>query len=153
MSQLIQACIYYGSDNDGKITKTKLAKLIYLSDFASYYFFDKPITNFEYKKLDQGPVAYEFFQTLHELQQDESISVVLKDKAKLISLVENIEPDLSNLTQEQEDKVKEICGKWKNRRTKEIVDFTHKQLPWMISFDKDVIPYSLIIQEEPSNVY
>ena len=36
---LILQCIKYGSDDDGKITKTKLAKLVYLCDFASYYKF------------------------------------------------------------------------------------------------------------------
>ena len=40
---LVLQCIKYGADSDGKITKTKLAKLVYLSDFASYYKFLQPV--------------------------------------------------------------------------------------------------------------
>ncbi len=49
--------------------------------------------------------------------------------------------------------IKDIAKKWKNKNTKEIVDFTHKQLPWMVSYDREVIPYNLITQEDLENVY
>ncbi len=36
---------------------------------------------------------------------------------------------------------------------KKIVDFTHNQLPWSVTDDKEIIPYVLITQEDPQNVY
>ncbi|MCR5412669.1 MAG: hypothetical protein K6E76_06980 [Patescibacteria group bacterium] len=49
--------------------------------------------------------------------------------------------------------LEKIAGKWKSNDTKEIVDFTHHQLPRMICGDKEIIPYDLITQEESDNVY
>ena len=145
---LILQCIKYGAGADGKITKTKLAKLVYLCDFASYYKTLHPISGLEYHKLAQGPVAIEFFDIL---DSNESISVEKKNNAFLVSL--NEQPDDSVLSKEEQKLVRTICEKWKMADTKQIVDFTHKQLPWAMCKDREVIPYSLINNEEPDNVY
>jgi putative transcriptional regulator len=145
---LVQQCVKYGAAADGKITKTKLAKLVYLCDFASYYNFLKPISGFEYKRLAQGPVAIEFFQII---DFDQSVLAEKSGDATMISLVE--QPDDSVLNTEELALVKKVCAKWKKASTQEIVDFTHKQLPWKICKDREVIPYTLINNEEPENVY
>lgn len=146
---LILQCIKYGGAKiDGKITKTKLAKLVYLCDFASYYNFLSPISGFEYKRLPQGPVAIEFFDII---EHNEEILVEQKGKAAMISLVE--QPDDTVLNKEEMKLVKDICGKWQGANTMEIVDFTHKQLPWSMCRDRELIPYELINMEEPENVY
>lgn len=145
---LILQCIKYGSGEDGKITKTKLAKLVYLCDFASYYKFLSPISGFEYHKLPQGPVAIEFFDIV---ESEESICMEKKDKAILLSLAEA--PDDTILSPKEQKLVETVCKRWKKSSTQEIVDFTHKQLPWAMCRDREVIPYVLINNEEPDNVY
>ena len=145
---LVLQCIKYGADMDGKITKTKLAKLVYLADFASYYNYLKPISGFDYHRFAQGPVAIEFFDMI---DNDESVSMEKKGDALLISLVE--QPDDSVLDKKELELVKAICKKWKKASTQEIVDFTHKQIPWQVCRDREVIPYALINNEAPENVY
>lgn len=145
---LVLQCIKYGADSDGKITKTKLAKLVYLSDFASYYKFLQPISGFEYRRLEQGPVAIQFFDII---DSDESIRVESSGRAMMISL--NEFPSSSELSPEEEETVKAICEKWKGATTQEIVDFTHNQIPWKVCKDGAVIPYTLINAENPENVY
>ncbi len=147
---LILQCIKYGADGDGKITKTKLAKLVYLCDFANYYNFLKPISGFEYRRFARGPVAIEFFDII---DNDESVSVEKQENgdAIMVSLVE--QPDDSILGKDELALVKVICKKWKNANTNQIVDFTHKQLPWAMCKDREVIPYELINMESPENVY
>jgi transcriptional regulator with XRE-family HTH domain len=145
---LILQCIKYGAADDGRITKTKLAKLVYLCDFASYYNFLKPISGFEYRKLAQGPVAIQFFDII---DTDESICVESKGRAMLVSLIE--QPTNSELERDEEEIVKSVCEKWKNANTQEIVDFTHNQIPWKVCRDGEVIPYTLINAEDPKNVY
>jgi transcriptional regulator with XRE-family HTH domain len=51
--KIIKACIKYGSSSDGKITKTKLAKLCYLVDFSRFYKNLNSLTGLEYRKIDQ----------------------------------------------------------------------------------------------------
>jgi hypothetical protein len=149
--QIITNFIKYWADDDWKITKTKLAKLCYLLDFAWYYFNLEPITGLEYRKLAQWPVPDVYFTTIDELQEEESIAMKIKWKSFLI---ENIwEPNRDKLNDDELSLLQKIAKKWKWKQTKEIVDFTHKQLPWAICFDKEVIPYGLISQEDTENVY
>ncbi|MEK7673292.1 MAG: type II toxin-antitoxin system antitoxin SocA domain-containing protein [Patescibacteria group bacterium] len=145
---LIQQCIKYGAADDGKITKTKLAKLVYLCDFASYYKSLKPISGFEYRRLAQGPVAIEFFDII---DSDQSVKAEESRGAIMISLME--QPDDAILDKAELALVKEVCAKWKKASTQEIVEFTHQQLPWKICKNREVIPYTLINNEEPENVY
>ncbi len=149
--QIITNFIKYWSDEDGKITKTKLAKLCYLLDFAWYYYNLEPITGLEYKKFAQGPVPDEYFSTLDELFEEKEINVEVKWPAYLI---ENIEtPSHDKLNEDEFEMLQNIAKKWRWKKTQEIVDFTHKQLPWMMSYDKELVPYLLITQEEVENVY
>ncbi|MCF7846136.1 MAG: DUF4065 domain-containing protein [Candidatus Peribacteraceae bacterium] len=145
---LILQCIQYGADDDGKITKTKLAKLVYLCDFTHYYKYLKPISGFEYRRMPQGPVSIEFFEII---DNDNSISVMPKKNAMMISLVEK--PDSSTLNKNEEAIIKAVCQKWKSAKTDRIVKFTHEQIPWKVCRENEVIPYELINNEAPEHVY
>ena len=148
--QIIKNFIKYWSD-DWKITKTKLAKLCYLLDFAWFYNNLESITWLEYRRIQQWPVPDAYFATIDELQWEESISIKSKWKSFLI---ENIEtPETDKLNKDELNLLKKIAKKWKNKSTQEIVDFTHNQLPWMLCNEKEIIPYNLITQEESDNVY
>lgn len=149
--QIITNFIKYWADEDGKITKTKLAKLCYLLDFAWYYFNLEPITGLEYKKFALWPVPDAYFSTLEELFQDDYIAIEIKWRSHLI---ENIwTPSNDKLSEDELNMLQDIAKKWKWKQTHEIVEFTHKQLPWLVSYDKEVIPYGLITQEDLENVY
>lgn len=49
--------------------------------------------------------------------------------------------------------MKKIANKWRDKKTKDIVNFTHNQLPYFLCRDNEVIPYELITQEDPDKVY
>lgn len=149
--QIIMNCIHFGAAEDGKITKTKLAKLCYLVDFARFYDNLKPITWLEYRRIEQWPVPDAYFSTIDELEAEESIAIQKKGKAYMI---ENIAPpSTSKLNAEEIDLIHKICTKRQWYDTKAIVDFTHKQMPWLVCREKEIIPYEFITQEEPNNVY
>lgn len=149
--ELIKACIKFGSDFDGRITKTKLAKLVYLADFVFYYKNLKPITGVSYIKMPQGPVAAKYFETLTDLISDNEIRIKPYRRAQMISLRNDYNNTI--LSKKELDLIKNVCDKWKNKNTTEIVKFTHEQLPWKISFENDNIPYSLIIQQDANKLY
>lgn len=151
LQEIIAHCIIYGAMKDGKITKTKLAKLVYLADFNHFYQFLEPMTGFEYKKLPYGPVTVEFFSVLEYMIAQGILLEEKKGTAHLLSLIE--EPEKELLSQKEHDLIQKIATKWCVHNTESIVNFTHAQLPWSISRDCEVIPYELITQEEPENVY
>jgi len=151
--QIILNSIKYGADSgDRKITKTKLAKLVYLADFAWYYLNSSPMSGMTYRKLPRGPVADVYFRALDELEDAGTIVREPKGKAILYSLVENDTPR-SRISDQEIELIEKICKTWQGKSTDEIVEFTHRQLPWQICRDGEVLPYSLISQEEPENVY
>ena len=144
---LMTSCIQLGSDShDNKITKTKLAKLMYLCDFAFYAQTGRSISNAQYLKLERGPVPLEYFSCLDTLRDVKKITVEKKGKAEMLTLVKNDEQIC--LSADERKLVKKVCDKWRESSTAEIVKFTHNQIPWAISFDGQNVPYSLIIQEE-----
>ena len=148
--QIIKNFIKYWS-KDWKITKTKLAKLCYLLDFTRYYNNLESITWLEYRKIKYWPVPDIYFWTIEELEEEESIAIEQSWKASMIWNIES--PKNDKLSEDEMNLLQKIAKKWKNKDTKDIVNFTHKQLPWMLCEDKEIIPYDLITQEEADNVY
>lgn len=140
------ACIKYGADKDGKITKTKLAKLMYLSDFAYFAENGVSITNATYLKLSQGPVPIEYFACVKMLNETQKIQIEKKGKSEMVSGIPTDE--VLKFDADEKELIQKVCKKWQGKDTKTIVEFTHKQLPWSISFEGQEVPYSLIIQED-----
>lgn len=149
--QIIQFFIEYWTWSKYKITKTKLAKLCYLADFTWYYYNLEPITGLEYRRIQQWPVPDAFFSTIDELFTNEIISIEIDWNSHLIT--NKSYPKTDKLSLEEKSLLNKIAEKWRYKNNEEIVEFTHKQLPWMICYDKEIIPYWLITQEDPNNVY
>lgn len=154
LHELIKHCIKYGARGDGQVFKTKLAKLVYLADFKYYYDNLKSITELLYTKKQFGPITNGLFDELDSMLDTAEIKMI-PNPANSSTYLYSLNSDLKQeyLSDQELETVKLICKKWKNSEVKEIVDFTHKQLPWKISFMGDTINYSLITQEDPDNVY
>lgn len=162
---------FYGSSNKDKfkqiymyvlslfkqngVPKTKLAKLLYLIDFRHFYENLESMSGILYKHQQYGPVPDIFHELTDELFENGDIKIeFLTEGAQMISPLSNIYKDEYNLLSKKEIKeIEEVCNAWKNKSTKEIVNYTHHQKPWMASRDNEIIPYSLILQEDPNNVY
>lgn len=143
---------------DGKIPKTKLAKMLYLADFAWFYNHLESMSGITYRKIEYGPVPDAFFRALDELESDGKINVDIKhDNGKDMYLISenesNINEKMQTISAEEKELMKKIAVKWKNKKTKDIVTFTHNQMPYTLCRDNELIPYELITQEDPDLVY
>ena len=83
--QIILNCLKFGADKDGKITKTKLAKLTYMADFAWFYKNLEPMSGLSYRRIGQGPVPDEYFRNIDELFESGSIAIEQKGTAFMLS--------------------------------------------------------------------
>jgi putative transcriptional regulator len=143
-----------GDNSDGRITKTKLAKLLYLADFSWFYDNLESISGLQYRRITQGPVPDEYFRVIDEMYENGDIDIKFSGKAMMISLNEDIdETQESRLTDDQRSLIESVASEWESARTDSIVKYTHTQLPWRLCKDGEIIPYELIIQEDPDNVY
>lgn len=143
---------------DGKIPKTKLAKLLYLADFAWFYNHLESMSGMQYRKIAYGPVPDAFFRALNELEESGKIIVDHKNtEGKEMFLISesdsNKNEKVQTLSKNERELMKNIAEKWKHKKTNEIVNFTHNQLPYVLCRDNELIPYELITQEDADLVY
>jgi transcriptional regulator with XRE-family HTH domain len=143
---------------DGKVTKTKLAKLLYLADFSWYYEHLKSMSGMQYRKITYGPVPDTFFRAIDELENDGKILIERKnDDGKEMSLISESEGNrnekVTKVSSEEKRLLGAIARKWQDKKTKDIVNFTHNQLPYFLCRDNELIPYELITQEDGNQVY
>jgi len=150
--QMYFSFINQASDSRGGVTKTKLAKLLYLADFTSFFSDLEPMSGVKYRRMEYGPVADIFFSLTEDLYEGGQIDIKPLGEALIISTTTK---DLSvdKLSKREQELIKKISSAWKDRRTKEIVNFTHEQKPWKMCREGEYIPYELIIQEDPEHVY
>lgn len=142
------------SSTDGKIPKTKLAKLLYLADFAWYYENLNSMSGMQYLRRAYGPVPDPYFRAIAELEEDGKITLDHKGDAILVQMSAGARQEkLSLLDSDEKDLIQKICTKWEHKRTQEIVNFTHEQLPYKLCAPDEVIPYELITQQDPDYVY
>lgn len=150
--QMYFACIRFASDDRGGIPKTKLAKLLYLADFSSFFYNLEPISGVKYRRMQYGPVADAFFSLTEDLYEGGEIDIRPMGDALIISASTREQP-ADKLNPKELKLIESICKLWKDRRTQEIVNFTHEQKPWKMCREGEYIPYELIIQEDPQHVY
>ncbi len=150
--QMCQACIQYGgSVIDGKITKTKLAKILYLVDFSWFVKTGISMSGLNYRALPRGPVADEFFQMTDEMFESGQVQIEAKGAALLFSNTE--QPSYAELNTDEQEHIKRVSEKWRSSDTQTIVDFTHKQFPWTFTNPGMEIPYDLAKQIPADQLY
>lgn len=149
--QMCLACIKYGAKSDGKITKTKLAKLLYLVDFSWFAKQGIPMSGLEYRALPRGPVADQFFQITDEMFESGQVEIESKGAALLFSITE--EPSLEGLSKDELDHIKRVADKWRSADTQAIVEFTHNQSPWTSTLPGMKIAYSHVNQIPADQLY
>ena len=152
--QMIVAFLKSSISTDGKVPKTKLAKLLYLADFAWYYEKLESMSGMQDLRRAYGPVPDPYFRALDELEGDGKIEIDHKGDALLVSLSGSSPKQKFDLLNEKEiELIRKIGAKWKPKNTRDIVDFTHEQLPYKLCAPDEVIPYELITQQDPDYVY
>lgn len=146
--------------HDGKVVKkTKLAKLLYLADFAWFYTYLESMSGMTYRKNAYGPVPSEYFIALEELEREGRIIITKhqrEDGTDMYEISETRSSEreaLDSITHNETRLMEEVWSKWKDASTAEIVHFTHQQVPYKFSFTDEVIPYELITQEDPKHVF
>ena len=92
---------------------------------------------------------------IDELYENGQIEIEhTKDGAMIVSETRaGAKKDLSEINKEEGRLISDIGDKWKGRKTKEIVEFTHNQLPYLCAKEDDIITLGLITQENPNEYY
>ena len=137
------------------VPKTKLAKLLYFADFGWFYTHLESMSGMPYRKIQYGPVADTYFRLIDEMFDAGEISIEQTGNgAMLVSETRSgAKAELSEISKEESKLIKDINEKWKEKRTADIVTFTHKQMPYMFAEDNDIVSYDIFAQENPDEIY
>ena len=152
---ILRVATSYKRQTGKDIPKTFLAKLVYLVDFAWFYEQLEPMSGLAYRRLAHGPVADGYFSSLGELVDAGKLDAKQGRDAQWYApaLTDEAPSVPEYLSLAECELIDAVVRKWKDASTAEIVEFTHRQLPWQVCFPGEVIPYELITQEEPDCVY
>lgn len=140
---------------DGRFTKTKLAKLLYFADFAWFYKNLESMSGMSYRKIQYGPVADAYFRVIDEMFDAGEINIEKTDDGAMVisETRSGKKVPLSSIKSEEQELIQKIGKKWGTKRTGEVVDFTHKQLPYMFAEENEIVSYEIFGQENPDEIY
>ncbi len=137
------------------VPKTKLAKLLYFADFAWFYKHLESMSGMQYRKIQYGPVADTYFRLIDEMFDAGEITIEqTKSGAILVSQTRGgAKENLPRISKGELQLIKNINEKWKDKRTEEIVKFTHNQLPFLFAENNNIVSYDIFGQQDPDEIY
>ncbi len=146
--------LFFASNTDKRLLgKTKLMKLFYFADFGHVKEYGVPITWDIYVKLEHGPIPTIIKNMVDSVEDDidnsflsDTISVKKSEGNYLYRIV-----PLRNFTENDERYfsenelliLKNVCLRFGDKNTKEIVEASHKESAWLKGHLRQNIPYSL----------
>lgn len=138
-----QAVAYFAGSVPS-LFKTKLAKLLWLSDFYHHALYRVSITGLTYSRLPYGPAPDQFQLMLgfldsnkvitltpHEFRTYEGETVVLRD-----------DPGLSKLNDEEINCLDRVISVYGGMSSKKLSELSHREPIWKSRSDGDILPYS-----------
>lgn len=150
--QVILNCLQYGSSpSESKMTKSKLAALVYMCDFAAYYQHKESLSGLPYRHTEYGPIVDAYYRMIDELYDEGAITIELRGRAIQIHAIEPAAPH-SLLSDEHVALIKDVCTPWRVKATQSILDFVKHQTPWKDYTQGEIIPYRSIL-DEPTNPF
>jgi len=128
--------------------KTVLYKLLYFSDFNHYKKNNKSITNESYRKIEFGPAPIHITAIISKLEKEKKIeSKQLSQNVKYKNLDA---PKLSKLSKEEISTIDKVIKKLGNLSATQISNLSHKDNPYLVSKDKEIINYDLVFYRAES---
>lgn len=134
------------------IGETVLYKLLYFADFNFYELYEEHMTGATYRKLQYGPVPREFGEIVKEMIRRKDLTSV-KDsfygypQTRYIPLKK---ADLNQLTAAEKTVLDSVVERLSDKSAKWLSDYSHEDIPWKATAEKDVIDYELVFYRTPA---
>jgi len=160
----LKAIIKYFCENTNPkfLGKTKLMKLFYFLDFTHVKKYGTPVTGDTYYHLERGPIP-SAIKNLVDMADEEPDWALLSDTIEIVKedglkihrvrcMKEFSGKDEDYFSKTQMDTLKEVCSRFKNHTTTQIVNTSHKESPWKSTEELQKIPYKLAVLDKDCKV-
>lgn len=158
----IKAIIIFFSENtnDQFLGKVKLMKLFYFLDFTHVKLYGTPVTYDTYFKLEKGPIPTHIKNIVDDACDNEEESL-LRDSvnfitpqgtqmSKVVPVRSFSENDKKIFSKSELEVLKNVCERFSNSTTNDIVEISHNEAPYKESEILEIIPYELAAKDPDS---
>ncbi len=130
--------------------ETVLYKLLYFSDFNYYEQYEEHLSGATYKKWAKGPVPYEITSILHDMEMSGMIQSFTAEyfgyKQKRYMPLVNCDKRIFNGA--EIDVIDKVIDQLSDMTATQISLYSHGDMPWKASKDRQVIDYELAFYRE-----
>jgi len=129
--------------NDSEFGATKLNKILFVIDFYAYSVLGRPITEATYFHLPKGPAPKQLLVAQEELIAEgratiEKRAFFGKTQKRLIPLRG---PNISMFLKDELNLIEDAIKATGGLNGRELSDWTHRLTPWMLTEEKEEIPF------------
>lgn len=137
-------------------------KLFYFLDFTYIKKYGTSITGDTYYHLEFGPIPTTIKNLVDSVGDNPEMAMLSDvitiqcednhDIHKVICLQPFTEKDKEYFSEAEFETIKSICVRFKDYSTPQIVDFSHKEAPWLLTRQLEAIPYMLAAEDTDCSV-
>ncbi|MBA7607777.1 hypothetical protein ES703_14944 [subsurface metagenome] len=133
------------------IGKTVLYKILYFCDFDFYELYEVPLIGETYRKIKYGPAPCNFDKIAKCLEQEGKVKRIKGSykgysQQKFISLKK---PTTDLISKFEKELIDGVTQKLSRMNAAQISRFSHKDMPWRATGDKEIINYELVFYRTP----
>ncbi len=125
--------------------QTKMAKLLWVSDFASYLKYGRSLTGLAYARLPYGPAPNRFRVLLALMEDSGKIALdsrELEDYAGAVVRLRDAARPNSELDTDEIELLRRVADVYGGLSSKKLSDMSHQEPIWKTRSNGDLLPYS-----------
>ncbi|MCK4360732.1 MAG: DUF4065 domain-containing protein [Bacteroidales bacterium] len=137
------------------VGETVLYKLLYFADFNYYEIYEEHLSSARYRKLSYGPVPLSFNSIVNQMIENKQIQKIKSEYHGYpqIRYIPLEKPDLIKLNAAGKEVIDKVIEQFSDWSASAISDYSHKDLPWKVSEDGEIIDYEFTFyREKPYSV-
>lgn len=141
------------SINDGNFGELKLVKLLYYADCAAYQRTGKPITGTNYIKMPHGPYPDQWQTTIRGLESSGTVRLSRESAGNAYVRKHWLPGEnaaTAALTEQDKRLLDEQLRQFAEFNGAEIEEYSHNELAWDATREREVMPYELSGIRRPS---
>jgi transcriptional regulator with XRE-family HTH domain len=132
------------------VGETVLYKLLYFSDFNYYELYEEHLTGAKYRKLPFGPVPQKLDTIINQMIDKRQLQRVKTEyhgypQTRYLPLEK---ADLTELRASEKEIIDRVIEQMSDWSANMISDYSHKDLPWIVTDEGEDISYNLAFYRE-----
>lgn len=126
-------------------------KLLYFIDFDFYELYEKQLIGAKYMKNTFGPTPVAFKKITEQMQKEGRLEEV---KTKFFDheqtkYLPRCKADISKLSAQEIKHIDAVLEKYSDMTATELSNYSHKDVPWIVTDEKKIIPYESVFYRTP----